>query len=518
MKRFLSIFSIALVALFAVSCGSDNKPEDVKPKMTFTFSEEEVGEKTLKVLVTPSDLNAVYCLDVIASADLAGKSDATIISECLTSENIRTHKGAYTLSKSGLKPATAYTVVAFAITETEKAVRMEYTTQASATPLDPEYFEVTIEVTDITADTAVATATPNGINNYCFRVVTKQELTAMGGVEGGIYNNDLEVFKYVVENPYSNNYITSGPTTLNCKLVPETDYLAVAFNTENWEAVYNGLEPVKLFRHAFKTPKGEPVDPNSLFTYQHLLTTSYGFSMEVTPSKGDESFWTYYIWTKESYEETLAKESSRNIVMRSYWALYNLMQEAFIYDFNDFMRNHQGQTGSSEIGSYEVLNGNTEYVVVMFYMDPEVTDPTVVYDYNYVAVEFKTKERTLPAAELLVSEPIITKNGFSYDIKFVVKTNEDAMLLKVGAQLFANYDIPTYWDPNDWSKLNTMFKYGTTMSEETLAAAKTEEGVVISLTGYSKEDYAFFFEVQNSEYTPTQFAVRVTPEMFDNAE
>lgn len=513
MKRLLSIFSIALVALFAVSCGSDEVSENAKPKVTFTFSEEEIGEKTLKVLVTPSDLNATYCLDVIASADLAGKSVATIIDECLNSENFRPRKGAYTLNKSGLKPATAYTVVAFAVSETAAIARKEFTTEASEEPLDPEHFEVKIEVTDITADTAVATATPNGVNEYCFRVITKQELDATG-----IYNNDLEVFKYVVENPHSNDYITSGPTTLNCKLFPETDYLAVAFNTENWEAVYYGQESVKLFRHAFKTLKGEPVDPNSLFTYQHLLPTSYGFTLEVTPTKGEESFWTYYIWTKESYEETLATESSRNIVMRSYWALNNLMRDAFIDDFNKFMHEHQGQTGSSEISNYEVLNGNTEYVIVMFYMDPEVEDPTVVYDYNYVAVEFKTKERTLPKAELSVSEPIIVKSGLSYDVKFVVKTNEDAILLKVGGQLYANYDIPENWDPNDWSKLNTMFKYGTTMSEDTLATAKTEEGVVISLKGYPKDDYAFFFEVQNSEYTPTQFAVRVTPEMFDNVE
>ena len=518
MKRFLSIFSIALVALFAVSCGPEEVAEKAKPKVTFTFSNEEVGEKTLKVLVTPSDLEAVYCLDVIATADLAGKSDATIINDCLTSTNIRTHRGEYTLSKSGLKPNTAYTVVAFAVSETETISRQEYTTNATEQPLDPEHFEVKIEVTDITADTAVATATPNGVNQYCFRVITKLELAAMGGVEGGIYNNDLEVFKYVVENRYSNDYITSGPKTLNCKLFPETDYLAVAFNIENWEAVYYGQEPVKLFRYAFKTPKGEPVDPNSLFTYQHVLPTSYGFTMEVTPSKGEDAFWTYYIWTKESYEETLAKESSRNIVMRSYWALNNLMQEAYIYDFNEFMHEYQGQTGPSEISNYEVLNGNTEYVVVMFYMDPEVTDPTVVYDYNYVAVNIKTKERTLPAAELLVSEPIIAKNGMKYDITFVVKTNEDATQLKVGSQLFAKYDIPNNWDPNDWSKLNTMFKYSTTMSEETLAAAKSEDGAVISLTGYTKEDYAFFFEVQNSEYTPTQFAVRITPEMFEDAE
>ena len=40
----------------------------------------------------------------------------------------------------------------------------------------------------------------------------------------------------------------------------------------------------------------------------------------------------------------------------------------------------------------------------------------------------------------------------------------------------------------------------------------------ISFTGFDKEDYVFFFEALNAENTATQFAVRVTPDMFDNAQ
>jgi hypothetical protein len=48
-----------------------------------------------------------------------------------------------------------------------------------------------------------------------------------------------------------------------------------------------------------------------------------------------------------------------------------------------------------------------------------------------------------------------------------------------------------------------------------LAAAKSADGAVISITGVDKDDYAFFFEVLNEENTPTQYAVRVTSDMFE---
>ena len=169
--------------------------------------------------------------------------------------------------------------------------------------------------------------------------------------------------------------------------------------------------------------------------------------------------------------------------------------------------------------NYEPLNNDTEYVLVLFYMDPGATDPTAVYDYNYVPIEFKTKAPTSGAAATLeVSEPVIEKDGFKYNVKFIVKTNENATDLKVGAQLWNNFDFAKYWDPNDWSQIQAFFMFRTSVSPDTLEAAKSADGAVISFPGVDKEDYVFFFEALNDENTPTQFAVRVEPTAFDNAQ
>ena len=52
----------------------------------------------------------------------------------------------------------------------------------------------------------------------------------------------------------------------------------------------------------------------------------------------------------------------------------------------------------------------------------------------------------------------------------------------------------------------------------TLEAAKSAEGATILFSGADKDTYVFFLEVLNAENIPTQYAVKVTPEMFDNAQ
>ena len=379
--------------------------------------------------------------------------------------------------------------------------------------VSPEEFNVDIQIKDIKATSAIATATPNGANRYYFRVITKMELDAFG-----IYNDDYQIFEYILENPNSGDWITEGYTTLQCNLAAETDYLAVAFNFENWEAMHNQEDELKLFRKAFTTPEGAQVNPEDLFATSDLVTDHTNFNLTVTPAKAD-AHWTYYIWTKKSYDETLATEAKANIVMRSYFGLNNLAVEQG-WSFGDIIQEDKlGRVGTHTIAAYQPLKNDTDYVVVLFYVDPTTVDPTVVYDYNYVAVPFRTASPSSDiVASLEVSEPVIVKDGFKYAVNFLVKTDKNAIDMKVGAQLWNNYDFAKYWDPNDWSQIQAFFMFRTSVEPTTLEAAKTAEGATVSFPGVDKEDYVFFFEVINEENTPTQYAVRVTPEMFDNAQ
>lgn len=512
MRKLFSVLSVALVALFAVGC--ENNPEGGNTGVSFVFQNVKTTTSSVEVQVVPSDAATLYFAAIAEATELAGLNDAEIITMFTDAQDVSFTKGNKTLTATNLTPDTEYVAVAFDINATDKVARYSLKTLAPQAPVPGYQFEIELDVKDITATSAVATAKPNTTaNRYYFRVITKMELDAFG-----IYNDDFQIFEYIIENPNSGDYITQGETTLNCRLNAEMDYLAVAFNFENWEAVHNQEEEIKLFRYAFTTPEAPAVDPNSLFTYSNLQVTHTGFSVDVVPSQGEESFWGYYVWTKKSYDETLASESKANIVMRSYFGLNNIGVEQG-YDFGTFIQEYLGQTGSSTVINYLPLQNKTDYVLVLFYMDPEVSDPTTVYDYNYVAIPFKTKEPSADTvASLEVSEPVITKNGFKYDIQFLVKTDANAIDMKVGAQLWNNYDFAKYWDPSDWSQIQAFFMFRTSVEPSTLEAAKTAEGATVSFPGVDKEDYVFFFEVLNEENTATQFAVRVTPDMFDNAQ
>ena len=511
MRKLFSMM-LALLTLVGVSCetpeqGGDNNTD-------FSFGEPNVTATSIQVKVTPADATANYYAAIVAAADIADKSDVEIIDEAINSESFKTRKGTQLIGANSLLPETDYALIAFYITSTDKLSRLDITTSKAEAPIDPSLFEVEFEVEDITATSATVTATPNSsANRYYFRVITKMELDAFN-----IYNNDYQIFEYIIENPSSGNWITQGRTTLDCRLAAETDYLVVAFNFENWEAMHNQVDEMKLFRYAFSTPEGEPIDASTLFTTGNLVTNHTNFNLDVTPAKADQQ-WTYYIWTKASYDETLANEARANIVMRSYFGLNNIAVEQG-YSFGNIIQEDKlGRKGAATISSYQTLKNDTDYVVVLFYVDPETVDPTSVYDYNYVAVPFRTAAPSTDiVASLEVSDAVIAKDGFKYNVNFLVKTDEYATDLKIGAQLWANYDFAKYWNPEDWSQIQAFFMFRKSVEPETLEAAKTAEGTTVSFPGVDKDDYVFFFEVINEENTATQYAVRVTPDMFDQAQ
>ena len=509
MRKLFSLLSLAIM-FFMVGCEINGAP--TKSSMSFTFTDVEVETTFFEVIVTPSDPDMAYYLSVVEASAIKDMDDATIISNVISGDIKSTvNKGVKSVTETGLAPNTQYTIFAFAYGDTEVATRHEVSTLKSLGKLPHEQFEVKLEVTSVSANSATVKATPNSSENrYLFRVLTAYELNAFG-----IYNNDLEIFNYIIENPNSNDYIYTGTTTLNWATASETEYLVVAFNVESYQQVVDGEVEVRLFRAEFKTPRGEQVDPNTLFTVSNLTVSYDDFRLDVTPVKGESSFWTYYIWTKKNYYDTLNNEAQANIVMRSYWGLNNIGVDHGL-DFGTFIKDYLGQEGSSQILAYEPLKNDTEYVVVLFYMDPEVSDPTVVYDYNYVAVEFKTLAASdSDYAKLEVVGPAIEAEGFKYNVYFNIKTDSKATDIKVGAQLWANYDFAQYWDENDWSQIQAFFLFRQSVGAESLAAAKTEEGATISLTGLDKEDYVFFFEVLTASNTPTQYAIRVTPDMFE---
>lgn len=518
MRKLLSIFSLALVAILAIGCDDHNNEQGGgnnnggNQEVTFAFGQPEATSTSIEILVMPSDDQINYFAGIVPASEIATMDDATIITEYLQSFSMR--KGTQLIGAQGLTPETDYMVIAFAYGATDKVSKVAArTAEAGAVS---EGFYVDIAVNDITSNSAIAVARPNDNDTqYFFRVLTQLELR-----EFGILNNDLEIFKYIIENPNSNSFIFKGEKTLEyTNLSPKMDYIAVAFNVDTYEDVLAGIIEIELFRYEFTTEDAPQVDPNTLFTYANLEVDHTGFSLDVTPVKGEDKLWAYYIFEKRYFDEYMAK-GRQQVVMRAYFGLYNLGQEYNIINhtnlsFNEFITEYMGQYGSTEIINYEPLKPEKEYVVAMFYMDPEVYDPTIVYDYNFVSVNFKTaKPDDSLKVQMDVVGPVIEKEGFSYSISFNVAVDNNAVSLKYGATEW-NENVEKYYDPNDCNSIRAFVNF-TTANDEVLTTAKTEDGATIEYSGITEPfNGVFMFEAANSQGAVTQYMVRVTPDQFE---
>lgn len=517
MRKLLSIFSLALVAILAIGCDDPNNEQGGgnnnggNNEVTFAFGQPEATSTSIEILVMPSDDQINYFAGIVPASEIATMDDATIITEYLQSFSMR--KGTQLIGAQGLAPETDYMVIAFAYGATDKVSRVAARTAEAGAVGDGFYVDIAIN--NITSNSATAVARPNDPEvNYFFRVLTQLELR-----EFGILNNDLEIMKYIVENPNSNDFVFKGEKTLEyTNLAPKFGYIAIAFNTDTYADVISGALEIDLFRYEFTTEDAPEVDPATLFTYSNLNVGHTGFELDVTPVKGDDKLWTYYIFEKQNYEEYLS-ESRHQVVMRAYFGLYNLRGEYNILNgtsltFNDFINDYMGQYGTTKIINYEPLKPEKEYVVAMFYMDPAVEDPTVVYDYNFVAVNFKTaKPDDSMRVQMDVVGPVIEKNAFGYTISFNMAVDSNAVSLKYGATQWSDL-VATYYDPEDCNSIRAFINF-TTANDEVLAAAKTSEGATVEYDIDRAFDGVFMFEAANSQGAVTQYMVRVTPDQFE---
>ena len=512
MRKLLSIFSIALVAAFALGC--ENESEKGGDSRTLNFGEPTATSTTIEVGIVPSDTAASYFAGIVEASKIADKNDAAIITEYI--QKLTIYNGVQFLNAENLTPETDYVAIAFYMGDTDKVTKLNIRTTAP----DPDDGPLTIELkaTNVTHNSAIVIATPNKDDvNYFFRVITELELKESG------YKTPKQIMEYCIGNPSHIDYVGKGNRTIECKdLAANFKYVVVAFNTDIYDDMIAEIVPMEYYQIEFTTQDAPEVDPDTLFLYENLNIGVNTFTLDVTPVKED-ALWSYYIFQKKWYDEYI--KSSRNaVVMYAYSGLYGLSQEYCIANglsigdisFHDFVtkEEYMGHYGPKQIQAYEKLRPNTEYVVAMFYMDPEVEDPTAIYDYNFVPVEFTTLESDESIrVKMNVVGPVVEKSATGYKIIFNVSVDNNAISLKYGAAGWSE-DIEKYYDPNDCESVRAFIDWRTA-NEETFKAAQTEEGATFSFEAGADDNGLIMFEAENIEGTRTQYMARVTPEMFE---
>ena len=151
MRKLLSIFSVALVAIFAIGC-DDTTEQGGNKEVTFAFGQPEATSTSIEIMVMPSDDKINYFAGIVPASEIATKDDATIITEYLQSFSMRT--GTQLIGAQGLTPDTDYMVIAFAYGATDKVSKVAARTAEAGAVSDGFY--VDIAVNDITSNSAIA--------------------------------------------------------------------------------------------------------------------------------------------------------------------------------------------------------------------------------------------------------------------------------------------------------------------------------------------------------------------------
>ncbi|MBR2947195.1 MAG: hypothetical protein IKC17_01230 [Bacteroidales bacterium] len=361
-------------------------------------------------------------------------------------------------------------------------------------PSSEDGFAVQINAKDVTASTATVEFIPsNNETQYFARVITSAEL------ENLTITTDEQLIQYLYENPNQADYVYTGVQTMNLdKLSPNYEYLAVAFE-------YLAPEEIKtIYKKTFITLDGT-VDHSMTITN---LTPDYtGVTFDVTPGN-DQEYWYYYCMEKSLYDEF-----GTDVMIYTYYGLQNLSFEMGYSSGMGEMLQACAMQGPGQVVATG-LKHSTEYVAMAFFVDPSSTDPTDIYDWNYVYEEFSTLEPSSDAPVVTIGEPVVVYEGGAYKISINVKVDPSTTTLSYGSAAFSS--VEGYYDQipvEGWSVIKAFF-WLKAVSDEQLEQAKSSGGLDFVYEGVEAGDYVFLYEAVNAQGVYTYEGVRVGPSYF----
>ena len=378
--------------------------------------------------------------------------------------------------KSGVK--TAFKV------ENIESISFEYVNEGT------EGFGVDISCSSIDVTGATITFTPNETSTYYIaRVMSKKDLQSYNCYDNNGKLNDAATLKYVTNNPYIDDYAHTGTYSMTINnLRPDTEYVALAFE------YYTDVD--KVDHKEFKTLNG---DIAAKFEVSNIVTDYRKATVDIT-AKNNGAAWTYYVMEKEwyiTYDEP---------IQNCYYGLYNtfvLNPGKYNNSFSEYLKS-VALYGDQTI-SLTNLESNKEYVLAVFNIDINTTDPTQIYDWYYLPVEFKTltpDEGNQPEVDVFVER--IEQNTLNYYIYFNVRMNEAAA--EAYDSLLPYSTFGSYYQQGGWDNVGDLFHspYGTNHSlteydPTAIEQAKTADGFTFVYT-WSKLNHDYYKSAGNYNY------------------
>lgn len=436
MKSFkLPFLGIVLALMCFQGC---EKPEpNSGQEISFRMTDENIASTAISVTVNPTPDNAEWYADLVATASIAGSSDDDIVKALVTKDLL---KGKQTLSFDNLEANTEYTLltVGYADDKAGKLYKTNYTTPA------PEKFNAEIAVSAVTFNTATVKITPNKESvTYYYNLFPKSEVSRNGQLIAG--EELIAYWKYADKNISSKLY--TGSKTFNHEgLASDIPYVCVVFEYD---------QDIEMFTKEFTTEKNPDI---AHFTIAEITPGTNNVTFTVTPDDLDK-YYCCYITPKKHYDQWSDKSTW---VQGCYNGLNNTGADKGIA-MNDYIKQIAkkgvAQWDNSMIFRNGDLETETEYVITVFYVNPDNIDPFTVYDYSHVTANFTTLASKVELSIEIGEIFNITNNGNGTASLTVHLKSSEASKYRIGAQPKANFDADYAKNPNSSTWSNFYFSW-----------------------------------------------------------
>jgi len=361
-------------------------------------------------------------------------------------------------------------------------------------PVEPGTEEVTFQVTlaDVTATTANVNIVPSNEDaTYFAAVAESSEVAAL--------TDEQIVSNYVAAEDFA-TMLHRGDYDMNAtSLKSETMYTAIVF-------AYDKGVAGKVNKLEFKT--GKQAETANKIELSNLKVGYTDISVRVTPQSSSTP-WYYVVMEKEYYQKYLDQEGEDGPMVHAYYVLNNTGVDSG-RDIGEYLQL------VSMIGTHDVtikdLKQGKEYVLMVFYVNPYESDPTVIFDYFYAKNEFNTLEADPSKAstvEILGTD--VTRADGMVTISVTAKATSpvSGKYRCTYSSYFDMYDIN---DPQVAYTIATMM--GKKLSDKQLAELASANGCTFSWTmteADATEPFVFGLYVQNAEGAGEAKAVKIDP-------
>ncbi len=362
---------------------------------------------------------------------------------------------------------------------------IKFEEENTPTPPPSGAFEVEFYLQELTSTSCKVKITPSDETKYYAHIWQRE---FMLNPNGGLLS-DMDILKTCVPDPRYDERCYTGETVLSeDKCVPGSQFLVVVFDAKaKVDNAGQEILPVPVYTYGIKLTEGLNDEPQFELSEQVIGYEDVRFHAK---AKDPNGFLSARIVPKPYFDK------HGETVMQSLYYMYQNASVEKNISFSEYVKQN-GAYGECDF-YFDHLVPNTEYVVAVFYMDPENDDVINVYDWNYTRWDFTTKAATTkPTLELTNAKKTRNADG-TINISVHAKAT-NAVKAVIGAR--SATEVASFSDINDVTQVSDLWVGMKWLTSSQVEQLNTPEGYDIYIQGMDdiNNECCFLMRVKDAQ-------------------